>query len=121
MLGYGLDHQKESVFPFLVLFMKFGVSMAFNITYVCHSGCFPTLFASSSFGYCQFICRFFTAFTPMVAQVSQRASMVLFAVSSSLGALILQGLIDIDGDDEEYKYEAPSGIDALSKERKKQD
>ena len=67
MLSYGLQHQSEPIFPMLVLVMKFGVASAFNITYVCHSGCFPTLFSTSSLGYCQFICRFFTAFTPMLA------------------------------------------------------
>jgi len=50
--------------------MKFGIASAFNITYVAHSQFFPTLFASSSLGYTNFICRFFTGFTPMLAQVS---------------------------------------------------
>ena len=104
MLSYGLQHQSEPIFPMLVLLMKFGVASAFNITYVCHSGCFPTLFSTSSLGYCQFICRFFTAFTPMLAQVSQQLSMLLFAVSSALGALIVLGICDIN--EEDYKYEA---------------
>ena len=67
MLFYGLDHQEEEIFPILVLVMKFGLSGCFNITYVCHPECFPTLFASASQGYCQFICRFFTAFTSVLA------------------------------------------------------
>ncbi len=103
MYFYGLDHQGEPVFLLLVLVMKFGAASAFNITYVCHSGCFPTLFSTSSLGYCQFICRFFAAFTPMLAQVSQQLSMLLFTTSSAFGAFIVMGIRDID--EEDYKYE----------------
>jgi len=70
MLFYGLDHQGEWMFPVIILVMKFGISGAFNITYVCHKGCFPTLFSTTSLGYCTFICQFFTAFTPVMAGVS---------------------------------------------------
>lgn len=83
--------------------MKFGISSAFNITYVCHKGCFPTLFATSSLGYCTFICRFFTAFTPMLAQVSQLVSTALFAVTSTIAAIIVLYIRQIKESDYEYK------------------
>ena len=108
MLTYGLEHQSEWIFPALVLIMKFGISSAFNITYVCHKGCFPTLFATSSLGYCTFICRFFTAFTPMLAQVSQSISTVLFAVSSTMGAFIVLKIRDIREEDYVYEGKASS-------------
>ena len=95
--------------------MKFGISSAFNITYVCHKGCFPTLFATSSLGYCTFICRFFTGFTPMLAQVSQRLSTMLFAVSSTIGALVVLGIRNIK--EEDYKYDALE----FARKRQKQD
>mmetsp|Transcript_20889 Transcript_20889/g.25653 ORF Transcript_20889/g.25653 Transcript_20889/m.25653 type:complete len:137 (+) Transcript_20889:1386-1796(+) len=67
VLFYGLEHQNEWIFPALVLVMKFGIASAFNITYVAHKSCFPVLFATSSLGYCTFICRFFTGFTPILS------------------------------------------------------
>jgi len=110
MMTYGLNHQGEWIFPALVLIMKFGISSAFNITYVCHKGCFPTLFATSSLGYCTFICRFFTAFTPMLAQVSQTISTILFAVSSSIGAVIVLNIRDIN--EEDYIYDEKKSASA---------
>ena len=92
MLFYGLNHQSEWIFPLLVLVMKFGISGCFNITYVCHKGCFPTLFSTTSLGYCTFICRFFTAFTPVMAQMDQAISTGLFAFSSTLGGGMIFGL-----------------------------
>ena len=75
------------IFPLLVLVMKFGVASAFNITYVAHNRCFPVLFATTSLGYCTFLCRFFTGFAPILSQVSQRVSTQLFAVTSVIGAI----------------------------------
>lgn len=103
MLFYGLDHQSELIFPLLVLVMKFGISGAFNITYNCHKGCFPTLFSTTSLGYCTFICRFFTAFTPVMAQMDKTISTGIFALSSTFGALIVLGLKKISDDDYPWK------------------
>ena len=95
------------IFPLLVLVMKFGISGCFNITYVCHKGCFPTLFSTTSLGYCTFICRFFTAFTPVMAALDQTWSTGLFAFSSILGAFIVLGLKDIK--DSDYKWTGSLG------------
>lgn len=102
MLTYGLNHQHDWTFPALVLFMKFGISSCFNITYVCHKGCFPTLFATSSLGYCTFVCRFFTAFTPILSAMDQYSSVLLFSVTSACGAVIVLQLREINEAD--YKY-----------------
>jgi len=102
MLFYGLDHQGEWIFPVIILVMKFGISGAFNITYVCHKGCFPTLFSTTSLGYCTFICQFFTAFTPVMAGVSQSLSMGLFTCSSIVATFIVLYLRDIN--DKDYKW-----------------
>ena len=107
MYFYGLQHQSELIFPMLVLLMKFGISGAFNITYVCHKGCFPTLFSTTSLGYCTFICRFFTAFTPVMAQMDPNLSTGLFAVSSTIGAFIVLGLKNIN--DSDYQWSGKLG------------
>ena len=106
MLTYGLNHQKEWIFPTLVLFMKFGIASCFNITYVCHKTCFPTLFATTSLGYCTFICRFFTAFTPILSAMDQYFSVLIFTVTSACGAVIVLQLRTISEDDFRYGGEA---------------
>ena len=42
------------MFTALIIMMNFGVSSATNLCYIGHKECFPTLFATSSFGYCNF-------------------------------------------------------------------
>ena len=79
--------------------MKFGIASCFNITYVCHKGCFPTLFGATSLGYCQFLCRFFTGFTPVLSAISPRVSTMLFAITSLIGAFIVVQLKDIKDED----------------------
>ena len=103
MLFYGLQRQDQPIFVVLVLVMKFGISSCFNITYVAHKSSFPTLFSTSSLGFCTFLCRFFTAFTPMMAIMDHNFSVSLFAITTILGSVIVLGVRKIN--DEDYKYE----------------
>ena len=57
MYTYGLSNQDSWIFSVLIFAMKFGISSATNLCYIGHKGCFPTLFATSSFGYCNFFGR----------------------------------------------------------------
>ena len=82
--------------------MKFGIASSFNITYVAHKQYFPVLFATTSLGYTNFICRIFTGFTPILSQVSQTISTQLFAFSSVVGAIIVLFLREIR--EEDFKY-----------------
>ena len=86
--------------------MKFGIESTFNIVYICHKDCFPTLFQSTSLGYCNFICRVFTAFSPMLARVSPFASTAVFTTSCLIGSGIVYGLRDINEDDYQYDRQA---------------
>ena len=79
--------------------MKFGIASCFNITYVCHKGCFPTLFATTSMGYCQFMCRFFTAFTPVLSACSPVIAVQLFSITSLIGSVVVLQLRDINDED----------------------
>jgi len=62
------QHRQEAVddllFPTLVLLAKFGISAAFTINYLCMSDLFPVLFASSAWGFCNFLARLLTMFAP---------------------------------------------------------
>ena len=66
---YGLYHQDSWSFLLLILIAKFGISSAFNIIYISHARMFPTLFAATSFGFCNFLARVFTIASPLVSQV----------------------------------------------------
>ena len=63
----GLQYQKSIIFPILIVLAKLGISSAFNILYVCHKSQFPTLFASTSFGYCAAISNFGCSMIPQFA------------------------------------------------------
>lgn len=52
------------LFPVLVLVAKFGISAAFTLNYICMMDLFPVLFASSAYGFCNFLARVFTIFAP---------------------------------------------------------
>ena len=67
IIFFGLGNQESIIFPILILIAKLGISAAFNIVYVCHKSQFPTLFASTSFGYCQAISNFACSFMPQFA------------------------------------------------------
>ena len=96
MVLFGLSYQKSIIFPILVLVAKLGISSAFNILYVCHKSQFPTLFASTSFGYCAMISNFGCSFMPHFAQVKQPLPMVTFAATTGLASLLVQNLQKID-------------------------
>ena len=54
MYLYGLRNEESWIFTVLIFMMNFGVASVMNLCYIGHKGCFPTLFATSSFGYCNF-------------------------------------------------------------------
>ena len=67
MYLFGLSHQNSVLFTVLIFMMKFGISSATNLCYIGHKGCFPTLFATSSFGYCNFFSRLVSMGSPVSA------------------------------------------------------
>jgi len=82
------------LFPTLVLFTKFGISAAFTINYLCMLDLFPVLFASSAFGFCNFLSRFLTIFAPQVAEVQSLLPMIIFASLSGI-AMISVGFLKV--------------------------
>ena len=96
MILYGLQHQDTLIFLFVVLFMRFGISCAYNIAYACHQASFPSLYQTDSLGYCTFAARLFTSFSPLLATMSQKISMIFIAVTSFIGMIIVFGLRQIN-------------------------
>ena len=76
----GEEQTTESfLFPFLVLFAKFGISLAFTVNYLCNLDLFPVLFAATALGFCNFLARLFTIFSPEVAEIQSLLPMILFS------------------------------------------
>ena len=46
----GFRHESSWTFPILVTIAKLGISIAYQIIYICHPSVFPTLFAATAFG-----------------------------------------------------------------------
>ena len=67
------------VFPALVLFSKGGISSAFTVNYLCNLDLFPVLFAATALGFCTFLARLFTIFSPEVAEIQSLLPMILFS------------------------------------------
>merc|ERR1711957_932325 len=72
---FGYEATEEWVFPLLVLVAKFGIAALFNIIYVAHAQIFPTLFAATAMGMCNFMARVATIFAPLVAEVESHIAM----------------------------------------------
>ena len=62
------------------------------------------MFAASSLGYCMFTCRIITSATPIVARMSQEFSFMIYTVASTVGAVIVFAIKNINDDD--YKYDS---------------
>ena len=95
ILIYGLQHQESFMFPCLIMLARFGVSAAFNAVFIGHDSLFPVLFASTSFGICNFLARSFTAVSTMMSQLEQPTPMIIFTLACSLAAISALFLVDI--------------------------
>jgi hypothetical protein len=59
----------EKAIPVMVLLAKFGVASTFNICYLANSLIFPTIFAGTAFGVCNFFGKLATITSPLLAEV----------------------------------------------------
>lgn len=64
------DSESGSIlFPILVMFAQFGTSACFNACFMSGLDLFPVLFSGTAFGFCNFLARFFTFFSPQLAEI----------------------------------------------------
>lgn len=63
-----------------VLFAKFGISFAFNISYLATPKMFPTILSSTAFGICNLFARFSTILSPLIAELPDPVPMSIFSV-----------------------------------------
>ena len=80
ILSWGLQHQDSNLFFVCFLLTKFGVTCTFNINFVANSYFFPTLFAATALGVCNFLARFVSAFSFVISQLDEPIPMICFTV-----------------------------------------
>lgn len=71
---------------FFVLLAKFGISFAFNITYMQTPLLFPTRLRGTAYGLCNVVARFVTIIAPLLAEEPEPIPMLFYSGSAILGA-----------------------------------
>ena len=62
----------------LFLVADFGTTCAFQIIYVAHTSVFPTLFAGTSFGFCNFVSRLAASLSPLISMIPEPIPMIIY-------------------------------------------
>ena len=78
---------KSSNILYFVLFSRFGITVAFNVTYVIMGDLFPTLLKATAFGICNVIARFISILAPVIALLEQPYPMLIFSLSCLVAGL----------------------------------
>jgi hypothetical protein len=65
--------------PILVALARMGIAATFMTLYLTHPDMFPTLFAATSIGIANFVCRSCVIASPLIAEIEFPKPMVLFA------------------------------------------
>ena len=76
-----------------VLFARFGISFAFNLSYLATPQMFPVALCTTAFGICNLFARFLTILSPIIAEAPNPIPMSIFSVfclSSAFLPLLLR-------------------------------
>ena len=88
-MWYGVDNSGAPMFSILVFLAKFGISSGFQIAFVAHTHAFPTLFCTTSLGFCQFISRICAALSPVMAGLNEPAPVLIFTITSAIACVAM--------------------------------
>ena len=80
ILTWGLDHQDSTLFFVFFLFAKFGISCTFNINFIANRYFFPTLFAATAMGICNFTAHVASVFSYPISSLEEPWPMLLFTI-----------------------------------------
>jgi len=87
ILIWGLQNEDSPMFFAFFLFAKFGVTCTFSINYAAHNYFFPTLFAATAMGVCNFLARLFSAMSFLVGKLEEPYPMIIFTALCGLTAV----------------------------------
>lgn len=75
------------LFPFLVLFSKFGISSAYNICYLSNSMLFPAKISATTMGICNTFARTACILAPLMAEFELPLPMIIFTALCAMASL----------------------------------
>jgi MFS-type transporter involved in bile tolerance (Atg22 family) len=82
------DEKYKAFVPIMVLGSKFGISSSFNAVYLANS-IFPPIYATTTFGLCNFFARFASIVAPIIPEVFEKPfPMVIFCIVSSAACVV---------------------------------
>lgn len=81
-------YKDTSLMPYFIIPAKFGVSAAFCLVYVANVDVFPTLFAATAFGICNFFARGASTLSSELAERSPPLPMIVFTILCGLGMIV---------------------------------
>ena len=87
ILVWGLDNEDSAMFMAFFLMTKFGITCTFTINYSANQLFFPTLYAATALGICNFMARLFSALSFLFAEVEEPIPMIIITCSCALTAV----------------------------------
>lgn len=88
IIFFGASH--VALMPLFVVLAKCGVTGVFTLAYMNTVELFPTLFAATAMGICNFSARLITIFAPLLAEFKPPTPMILFTSISVVGIFLIQ-------------------------------
>ena len=79
----------------VLLCVRVGGAMSFNIGYVSVARLFPTRFVATVFGLVNLVANFFTIAAPMVAEMSEPIPFVWFVFNTVFGLFFCNQLVEL--------------------------
>lgn len=76
--------------PIFLGLIRVGIVCAFNLVYLTNVEVFPTLFAATDLGYCNFFARLFTVMSSQIVERSPPLPMITVATICVLGIIVIQ-------------------------------
>ena len=86
--AWGLWHMDSPWFFVLFLLCKLGIAYAANINFIANSVLFPTLFASTALGICNFLGRSVSTFSFYIVYMQEPTPMILFSAMTGLTSIL---------------------------------
>ena len=109
ILCWGLNHQDSPIFLVIFLFAKFGIACTFNINFTANQYFFPTLFAATAMGVCNFTARLVSGFSYPISSLEEPWPMLLFTGFCGVTCLA-SFFLRLDKKDEEKKVEKEKDV-----------
>ena len=80
-------YEYDNAMAAFVLIAKFGIAFAFNNSYIATPRVFPVALTGAAFGICNVFARFATILSPMIAETTFPAPLVVFTIVGIISAI----------------------------------